>query len=365
MLCPLWLNFDNAPSSERRIMRVAMYYNNNDIRMEELPKPQIGEGEILIRVEASGICSTDTLEWYHINKAPLVLGHEIAGVIVETGKGVEKYKEGDRITAAHHVPCGSCYYCRTGHETCCETLRSKTHFIPGGFSEYIQLPKINAEKGVFPFPDDLSFEEASFTEPLACVLRGQRIAHIKQGQAVLVIGNGIIGLLHIKLARLQIGAGRIMATDINPYRLGLAERFGADEAINAEEDIPGRFRQLNNGRLADLVIVCSGAVSAIKQALHSVEPGGTVLLFAPTANGITIPVSINELFFRNDITLTTSYAGSPLDYRDALELIVSNRIEVKDMITHRLGLSQTQLGFQLTAKAQESLKVIINPQKIN
>jgi L-iditol 2-dehydrogenase len=342
-------------------MRVAMYYSNKDVRLEEMPTPQIGPGELLMRVEASGICGTDLLEWYRLHKAPLVLGHEVAGVIVAVGEGVEHYKEGDRICAAHHVPCNTCHYCLSGHHTVCDTLR-QTNFDPGGFAEYLRLPRINVDRGIFPLPGELSFEEATFIEPLACVLRGQRLAHLEPGCSVLVIGSGIAGLLHIQLARAS-GASHIIATDIVDYRLEAARRFGADIAIKAAEYTPAYLRQVAHGRLADLVVICSGAVSAIAQALESVERGGTVLFFAPTAPGVSIPISVNDLFWRNEITLTSSYGGSPADYAAALELIKAGKIRVQEMITHRLGLAETGLGFQLVAQAQDSLKVIIEPQR--
>jgi L-iditol 2-dehydrogenase len=342
-------------------MRVAMYYSNQDVRLEEMPTPQIGPGEVLMRVEASGICGTDLLEWYRLHKAPLVLGHEVAGVIAAVGKGVERYKEGDRICAAHHVPCNKCHYCLSGHQTVCDTLR-QTNFDPGGFAEYIRLPRINVEQGVFPLPDEVSFEEATFIEPLACVLRGQRLAHLQPRRSVLVIGSGVAGLLHIQLARTS-GASYIIATDIVDYRLEAALKFGADIAIQAEEYTPAYLRGVADGRLADLVVICSGATSAISQALESVERGGTVLFFAPTDQGVSIPISVNDLFWRNEITLTSSYGGSPADYVAALELIQAGKIRVREMITHRLGLAETVLGFQLVARAQDSLKVIIEPQR--
>jgi L-iditol 2-dehydrogenase len=224
------------------------------------------------------------------------------------------------------------------------------------------LPAINVDRGVFLLPEEVSFEEATFTEPLACVLRGQRQAHLQPGHSVLVTGSGIAGLLHVQLAR-ALGAGRVVATDIVDYRLKAAQQFGADAVIRAEEDVPARLRQVNNGRLADLVVVCTGATPAIAQALHSVERGGTILFFAPTEPGITIPISVNELFWRNDITLTTSYAGSPADYATALELIRAGRVRGHEMITHRLSLAETGLGFQIVAAAQDSIKVIIEPQR--
>jgi len=342
-------------------MRVAMYYSNNDIRIEEMPKPKIGRGELLIRVEASGICGSDVMEWYRINRTPLVLGHEIAGTIEELGEGVKIYKKGDRVACAHHVPCGRCHYCLAGHETVCDTLR-KTNFDPGGFCEYLRLPKINVDYGVLPLPDSVSFEEATFIEPLACVIRGQRLAGMKPGISILVVGSGIAGLLHIHLARVR-GASRIISTDILDYRLRLAKQFGADISINAKDYSAEMLRSLNQGRLADLVIVSTGSPSAIQQALESVERGGTILFFAPTDKDRKIPLSFNELFWRTEISLTSSYAGSPSDYKEALGLIISRKLDVSGMITHRLSLSETGRGFKLVVEAQESIKVIIYPQK--
>ncbi len=342
-------------------MRVAMWYNNRDVRVEEIPIPQIGPGELLVRVAASGICGSDVMEWYRLDRAPLVLGHEISGQIAAVGEGVQRYKEGDRVSVAHHVPCNTCHYCLNGHHTACDTLR-QTNFVPGGFAEYVRLPAINVDRGVFMLPDEVSYEEGTFVEPLACVLRGQRQAYMQPGNTALIIGSGIAGLLHIALAR-TLGAGRLIATDINEYRLEAARRFGADVAIPADEDLPARLHEVNNGRLADRVIVCTGATSAMIQALKLIDRGGTVLVFAPTDPGVSIPISINELFWRNDVTLTTSYAGSPADYQVALELIRAGIVPVRQMITHRLSLAETGLGFELVANAQNSIKVIIEPQR--
>jgi L-iditol 2-dehydrogenase len=226
----------------------------------------------------------------------------------------------------------------------------------------VRLPRINVDQGIVPLPDEVSFEEATFVEPLACVLRGQRLAHLQPGQSVFVVGSGVAGLLHIQLARTS-GAGYIMATDIVDYRLEAARKFGADIAVQAKEYTPAHLRRAADGRLADLVVICSGATSAIVQALQSVERGGTVLFFAPTEPGVSVPISVNDLFWRNEITLTSSYGGSPGDYAAALELIQAGKIRVREMITHRLGLAEAGLGFQLVAKAQDSLKVIIEPQR--
>lgn len=342
-------------------MRAAVYYNNHDIRIEERPRPKIGKREILLRVEACGICGSDIMEWYRVDRVPLILGHEIAGVIEEVGEEIKQYKKGDRVSASHHVPCQKCHYCLTGHATVCDTLR-KTNFDPGGFVEFTRLPSINVEYGVYLLPEEVSFAEATFIEPLACVMRGQRLAGIQSDSTVLVIGSGISGLLHIQMARLN-GARRILATDILEYRLKAAKRFGADVVIDASQDIPGRLRQANEGRLADLVILCAGAESAVKQALESVDRGGTVLFFSAANQGLKVPLDINALFWRNEITLTSSYAASPAEHREALELIKAHKISVNDMITHRLSLTETGLGFKLTADGGESIKVIIEPQR--
>ncbi len=342
-------------------MRVAMYYSNNDVRLQNLSKPNIGKGEALMRVEASGICGSDVMEWYRAHKVPLVLGHEIAGQVEAVGEGVLKYKKGDRIAASHHVPCGSCHYCLNGHPTVCETLR-KTNFFPGGFSEFVRLPAINVEKGIYCLPEEVSYEEATFIEPLACCLRGQKLAGMKKGLCVLVIGSGISGLLHIQLAKLN-GAKTVIATDVVNFRLEQARRFGADIIMRANEDVSSRIRQTNEGRLADLVILCASNKSAIAGALRSVERGGTVLFFSAAEHDTIIEFPFNELFWRSEITLMSSYAATSGEHLEALELIQHKQVDVRSMITHRLKLEDTGLGFQLVSMAQDSIKVIIEPQR--
>lgn len=339
-------------------MRVATYHNNKDVRLEEIPVPEIGRGELLVKVMASGICGTDVMEWYRLKSAPRVLGHEITGEISEVGEGVRGYKAGDRVFVSHHVPCNACRYCLAGHHTACETLHT-TNYDPGGFAEYVRVPQINVDRGVYLLPDEVSYEEGTFIEPLACVLRAQMLARIRPGSSVLVLGSGISGLLHIMLAR-ALGASRVIATDISEYRLKAARRLGAALAVDAREDVPAQVREANNGNLADCVIVCAGALSAMMQALNSVDRGGTVVFFAPTEPGVDVPVPITELW-RKEITMMTSYGASPADLAIALELIRGGNVKVKDMITHHLPLSEIGRAFQLVAQAEESIKVIIEP----
>ena len=341
-------------------IRVSMYYNNRDVRLEELPVPEIESGELLIKIIASGICGSDVLEWYRARKAPVVLGHEIAGEVVKVGEGVERFRSGDRVFIGHHVPCNTCRYCRAGHHTACQTLHT-TNFDPGGFAEYVRAPSINVERGTFILPEEVSWEAGSFVEPLACVVRGQRVAGFRPGMSVLVLGSGISGLLHIMLARAQ-GAGRIIATDINPWRVQMAKNFGADYVLDAREDIPERVRELGGGYPAELVIVCAGALSAFKQALASVDRGGTVLTFATTDPGVEIPLPANE-FWRNSIRVMPSYANSPYDAEVAIELLRSRRVDVEGLVTHRLPLEETAEGFRLMAESatEKSIKVVILP----
>jgi L-iditol 2-dehydrogenase len=341
-------------------MKVAVYYSNNDIRIEDAPIPKIGSGEILVKIMASGICGSDLMEWYRIKKAPVVLGHEITGIVEEVGPGVEDFGIGDRVVVTHHVPCESCSYCESGKGTVCETLRT-TKFYPGGFSEFVRVPKINVEKGTLHLPPDISFDEGTFVEPLGCVVRGQRTVGIKEGQSVLVLGSGISGLLHIQLAKVR-GAGNIIATDMSQNRLTAAMNLGADVVINASDDVQLKAIEGNGGVLFDHIIVCTGEATAINQAFQCVDRGGTILFFAPTEPGVEIPIHVDELW-TGGITLATSYGAIKEDLIEAMELIKEGKINVADMITHRLGLSETGKGFQIFSSADDSLKVIINPQK--
>ena len=344
----------------RETMRVLMYYANQDVRVETMPVPEIGPDELLLKVFASGICGSDVMEWYRRDKVPLVLGHEVAGEVVSTGNRVEKFKPGDRVAVTHHVPCNTCHYCLSGHHTVCDTLLRGTHFDPGGFAEYLRVPGINVDRGVFPIPGDVTYGEASFMEPLACVLRGQKTAGLKPGQTVLVLGSGISGLLHVGLAR-ALGAGLVVAVDTIPYRLQKAREMGADLALHGDDDVITALRLANDGRLADLVILCFEGF--IPLAMKAMEKGGTMLLFAGAPEGATLPATINDLFWRTEITLTSSYAGAPLDCKTALSLIKEKAVGVFKTVTHRLALAEGPSGFGYVCAPTEHdcIKIIIEP----
>ncbi len=341
-------------------MRAAVYYRNDDVRVEEVPKPSIGKGEVLLKVSMCGICGSDVMEWYRIKKAPRVLGHEAVGVISEVGQAVEGYGVGDRVFVSHHVPCNTCSYCLRGDHTACETLHS-TNIDPGGFAEYAGVPEINVGTGLFPLPPGVSDEEGVFIEPLGCVIRGQRRMGIGPGDTVLVLGSGVSGILHIQLAKAK-GASRVISTDINEHRIKYAQRFGADEVFDARDEVNALAREANGGRGFDHVIVSTAALPAIKQGLQCVEDGGTILLFAPTQPGVELPLDLNDLWSRQ-LTVTTTYAASPDDLTAALEMIRSKSVNVREMVTHRLGLDETGDGFRIVAEARDSLKVVIEPQR--
>ncbi len=339
-------------------MKAAVYYSNSDVRIEEYPTPEIAPEELLVKILASGICGSDVMEWYRIKKAPRVLGHEIAGEIVAVGSEIDRYRPGDRVFVTHHVPCNQCRYCRMGLHTACDTLHS-TNFDPGGFAQYIRVPEINVRFGTFALPDDMPYDIATFIEPLGCVVRGQRVAGVEPGRVVAVIGAGIAGILNIKLARAE-GATTIIATDINQHRLSAARTAGADLVVDAREDVPEKIKAANNGRLADIVILCTAAEAAFEQAFRSVDRGGTVLLFAPTAPDVRIPMPVFDLYF-NLTNIVFSYAAVGEDLEKAIRLLRSNAVNVSDMITHRLPLHDIQHGFDLVAAADQSMKVIIHP----
>ena len=341
-------------------MLVAVYYNNHDVRIQDVPKPEIGDDELLVKVMASGICGSDVTEWYRVPKAPRILGHEATGVIEQVGSKVAEYKVGDRVFVSHHVPCGKCRYCLRGNHTACETLHT-TNYYPGGFAQYIRVPKINVESGVYKLPDGMSFEEGTFIEPLACVVRGQRLAGIQPDDVVLVIGSGVSGILHVQLAK-RNGVKRVVVADINQYRLGLAKKFGADFTVDAKGDLPQKLKEVNCGRLADKVIVCTGATQAALAALDCVDKGGLILFFAVPDPSVKVPVPINQ-FWRNEITLKTSYGAAPNDLAESLAVLAEGKIDVKDMITHKLSLRQAAEGFRLMAETGESLKVILEPNR--
>lgn len=338
-------------------MKVAVYYRNDDIRIEERPVPSISDGEILVKMKACGICGTDVMEWYRIKKTPCVLGHEMAGEIVKVGRNVEGFIQGDRVFVSHHVPCYKCHYCLQKKYTACESLH-KGNYDPGGFAEYIRVPEENVKYGTFVLPESLTYEDAAMIEPLACAIAGQNQLRLEEGQTVLIIGSGISGLLHVHLAKRK--GAKVISTDINEYRLNKASEFGADLVIDAGKYSADKLKTVNDNRLADVVIVCAAARQAIDNAISSVDKKGEILFFAVPNSDINIP---SVRFWRYEISLHFSYGAAPEDLRTAIELIQSDMQSIGRMVTHKITLSEIQHGFKLVSEARDSLKVVVVPEK--
>ncbi|MBN1992231.1 MAG: zinc-dependent dehydrogenase [Anaerolineae bacterium] len=339
-------------------MKVARYYTRQDIRVEDVPMPEIGPGELLIQTKACGLCGSDLMEWYVQKKAPEVLGHEPAGVVAKVGAGVTQFKVGDRVFVHHHVPCFICHHCVRGHYTLCDTFKA-THLDPGGFAEYFRVPALNVERDVLKLPAEMSFEQGTQIEPLATCIRGIERAGIQAGDTVLILGAGVTGLMNMQLANIY-GAGKVIVTDFAPFRLEMARRLGADHALEAREDIGTALKDLNAGRLADVVIVTAGSIKAMAQALSLAGGGSTVLLFAPSSPGENLAVSPFQLLF-SEITLVSTYSCTHIETRQALKLIHGGRVKVEELITHRFDLTGVGQAINLAALAGESMKILIIP----
>lgn len=335
-------------------MKVSMWYSNRDIRLEELPTPSAGPGQMLVEVLSCGICGSDIVEWYRLPRAPLVQGHEVGVRVVETGAGVTRFDKGDRLFIPPKVPCLECDTCLKGHHPQCTVVKDR---LPGGFAEYILVPKELVAKGATLLPDSVSYDQATFIEPLACAVRAQRLAAVEADQTVLVLGSGMSGLLHVKLAKHR--GCKVIATDINPRRLELARGFGANHVVDAASDVLAELIRIN-GRKADAVIVTTGAMAALEQAWATVDKGGAVVLFAVPGPDKDVVVPLND-FWTQEIRILTSYYCGPPDIEASLELIAKGDITVDDLITHRLPLEETGRGFGLIVDGTESLKVIIKP----
>ncbi len=339
-------------------MKVARYYARQDVRVEEVPVPQIGPGELLVQTKACGLCGSDLMEWYVEKKAPEVLGHEPAGIVAEVGEEVTAFEVGDRVFVHHHVPCFTCHYCTRGNYTLCQTFKA-THLDPGGFAEYFRVPAMNVQRDVLKLPPDMSFEQGTQIEPLATCIRGIERANIQPGDTVVVIGAGVTGLMNMQLANIY-GAGKVLITDFAPFRLEMARQLGADHAINAQDDVLSVIEDSNEGRKADVVIVTAGSIKAMEQGVSVAGGGSTVLLFAPSSPEATLPVSPFQLLF-SEITLVSTYSCSHVETRQALKFIHGGRVRVEELVTHRFDLTGVGEAISLAAEAGESMKILITP----
>lgn len=338
-------------------MKVAMYYGPNDIRYEDYPKPIIKENEVLIEMKACGICGSDLMDWYIEKRAPLVLGHEPSGIIVEIGEKVKKFQLYDKVFVHHHVSCLTCHYCTHGSFTVCPKFR-ETHIDPGGFAEYFRVPAENLEIDTIKIPDKLSFEEATLIEPIACCIKGMMKCNIKPGDIIAIIGAGPSGIIFTQLSKIY-NVSTIIVIDSIKYRLEIAKKFGADIIINYHEEDPIKIvKENSDNRGADVVIVTAPNINAYSEAFKICRKGGMILAFAPINPSELLPLSIHDIFF-SEISLIPSYSTSHIETRMALNLILSNKIKAKELITHKFKLNQVNEAIKLAKESKECLKIII------
>jgi L-iditol 2-dehydrogenase len=339
-------------------MRAAVYYTNNDIRVEERHVPAIGPGDVLVKTEACGLCGGEAMEWYLAPRAPKILGHEPAGVIVEVGEGVTDYAIGDRVFVHHHVPCNYCRDCQRGASTYCASY-SKTGIDPGGFADYFRVPAENVPE-MLKLPESVSFEEACVIEPMSDCLYGIQMLPVVSGDTIAVQGVGFMGLCFVQLARLYPYA-RIVALDFSDWRLERALEMGATHVINPKrEDAAETLRAINGGRLADAVVSTAPSAKAWEAALGLVGKGGTLHVNAPPHPDERATVDPNQLYF-SGITINNGYSSTKAETNAVLEFLTAGRVDAKSLITHRFGFDGAAEGIELIVTAGESIKSVIIP----
>ncbi|HEX9613026.1 MAG TPA: alcohol dehydrogenase catalytic domain-containing protein [Candidatus Bathyarchaeia archaeon] len=329
------------------------------VRVKDVPIPKLTPGDILVRMEASGICGTD-LEKIEGQLGPGgILGHEVSGTIERVAKDVTRYKPGDRVVAHHHVPCYQCVDCSRGDFTLCNEFK-KTNIDPCGFAEYFRVPEYNvARGGVIPLPPELSFEEGAMMEPTACCIRAIRRAHVQETDNVLIVGLGPTGLTQIQLLR-RATTGKIVGCDMIDARLKLGKKLGADETINAlSEDVQSYVRKVT-GEGIDLAIVSTGNEKAINQAFSSVRKGGRILLFGAPSHGASYQLNVSELFSRQ-IILLSSYSCVEAELVEAVMLVSEKRLDLKSMVSDRFKLRDAEKAMEFARTSKTAIKTILVP----
>ncbi len=335
-------------------MRVVRLYSVHDIRLEAMDLPPVGEQEILVKTAACGICSSEILPWYIHQKAPLVPGHEPVGIVARIGPGVRDFQIGDRVFVHHHAPCFRCRFCRRGRYSLCATWR-RSRIIPGGMAEYFLVPSENLAD-TRKLPDALSWEDGVLIEPTACVVKSLRRAGLHKGETVVVIGLGIMGLLHLRLARAW-GASAIIGVDRLRARCQIALQLGATHVVNSHrDDVPRRVREITDGG-ADVVIVGPGSREAITLGIACAGPGARVVLFTPTPPEEALDIEPHHLFM-NEISLIPSYSSGPPDTQEALRWIEQGAVRARDLPLHRFPPERASEAFAAMARA-EIVKAII------
>jgi L-iditol 2-dehydrogenase len=347
-------------------MQAAVYRGVNDVRLEEVSVPAIGPGELLLRVHTCGICGTDLKKIATgSHSAPRIFGHETTGVVVAAGEGVRDFKQGDRVMVFHHIPCGDCYYCKHKVFAQCPTYKkvgATAGYEPsgGGFAEYVRVMDwIVSSGGVVRIPDGVSFEQASFIEPVNTCMKGVETLRLIEGETVLVIGQGPIGIILSVLAR-RCGT-KVITSDLFPQRLTIAKTFGLNENIDASAfDTVQTIKEKTEGRGADAVILAVAGNGLIQPAMEATRPGGRVLLFAQTQHGETTidPASVCV----DEKSLLGSYSASVDLQEESARFVLSGEMDLAQLISHRFSLTESIDALHLAAHPKpDSMKVVIQP----
>jgi L-iditol 2-dehydrogenase len=336
-------------------MQVARLYDFGDIRVEQSAVPEVGPGDILVRARACGICSGDIMPWYIRRKAPLVLGHEPVGVVAKAGSAVRDFREGDRVFAHHHAPCFNCAACRRGEYVQCPTWRA-TKITPGGMADYFLVGATN-QRDTLKLPDEVADLDGVLIEPAACVVKSLRRSGLKPGDSILVIGLGIMGMMHVRLAR-HCGASTIIGADLFELRAKRAMELGADfGVVVAGENLPEQVKEITNGAMVDVVIVGPGSARALATGIAAAGKGATVVQFTACPPEEEMLLRPHDLYF-NETRLVPTYSCGPDDTREALDLVRRGIISAKELVTHRFPLAHVREAYE-QAQKPESLKVVV------
>ena len=340
-------------------MKASVYYSKDDIRYEDVEEPVIGDGDMLIKMYSCGLCGTD------IHKAktqsvsgPVILGHEISGQVVKVGKNVTRYKVGERVVTAIHVPCFNCHYCDRGFFTLCDQFK-KTNLEPGGFSEFIRIPQLHVEHLTHRIKNSLDWDRAAMVEPVACCLHGLKSANLHPKDTVLVLGSGTIGLISAQLASLK-GASTVIISDPSRFKRELALKIGITHAIDPiNENLELRVSEFTQGKGPDVVFIAAGVSSLVSQAVNMVRRGGRVVVFSPFDLHPVVEIDAGRLF-RDEISIVGTYSLTPYEMKEAIEIVETDKINTRDMITHTWPMSHIHEAIEYASNPENDvLKVII------
>jgi L-iditol 2-dehydrogenase len=340
-------------------MKAAFVKDSSRVVVEDVEKPILGTGDVLVKMHACGICGSDLEKVFGKYSQPSTrLGHEPSGTIEKVGENVTDFKKGDRVFVHHHVPCYSCHFCLHGNETMCKKY-SETNLSPCGLAEEFIVPQWNVSHGgILKIPDSMSFEEAAMIEPLACCIRAWNKFSFQKGDSTAIFGVGATGMMHVMLSIIH-EFNKIFCIDINEFRLEFAKKFNITDAIKSSvPDIKQKILDQTDNRGVDVAIVATGSLQALSSAIDLVRKGGTVVMFGVPSKDAMINLNMS-IIYSKEITMISSYAASDSDTKAALELIQSSKIDVKKLITHRYNIKDSPKAFEHAHHGVDSMKIII------